>query len=91
MNSPMNSFVIFQIFKKSCNIQLQSGMCKTSLVSQRLIISPSLHSKRTPAGIYLLKINNRSHRTRYPSGGVIVNFERNSHLVLVFLLLTSNR
>ena len=59
-----------------------------------------------PVGIYLLKVNNRNTRTRceisnltiktperrhwHRSGVFIVNFEHISHLVLVFLLLTSN-
>ena len=54
-----------------------------------------------PVGIYLLKVNKRSSRTRYeicskltiktPDTGVfIVNFEHISDLVLVFLLLTLN-
>ena len=55
-----------------------------------------------PAGIYLLKVNNRNTRTRCEicskltiktrrrSGVFIVNFEHFSHLVLVFLLLTLN-
>ena len=59
-----------------------------------------------PAGIYLLKVNNRNTRTRCEicskltiktperrlasSGVFIVNFEHISHLVLVFLLLTLN-
>ena len=44
-----------------------------------------------PAGIYLLKINNRNTRTceiRRRSGIFIVNFEHISHPVLVLLLLT---
>ena len=51
-----------------------------------------------PAGIYLLKVNNRNTRTRCEircdakrrSGVFIVNFEHISHLVPVFLLLTLN-
>ena len=56
-----------------------------------------------PAGIYLLKVNNRNTRTTCEicskltikislliSGIFIVNFEHVSHLVLVFLLLTLN-
>ena len=59
-----------------------------------------------PAGIYLLKVNNRNTKTRseicskltikiperdwWRSGIFIVNFEHISHLVLVFLLLTLN-
>ena len=60
-----------------------------------------------PAGIDLLKVNNRNSKTRCEicskltikiaegrqwrrSGIFIVNFERISHLVLVFLLLTLN-
>ena len=59
-----------------------------------------------PAGIHLLKVNNRNARTRCEicskltirtperyhcrSGVFIVNFEQISHLVLVFLLLTLN-
>ena len=57
-----------------------------------------------PAGIYLLKVNNRNTRTRCEicskltiktperrrSGVFIVNFDHISHLVLVFLLLTLN-
>ena len=53
-----------------------------------------------PAGIYLLKVNNRSTRTRCEicsnrceicSGVFIVNFEQISYLVIVFLLLTLSR
>ena len=46
----------------------------------------------SPAGIYMLKVNNRNTRTRCEicSGIFIVNFEHISHLVLVFLLLTLN-
>ena len=56
-------------------------------------------SSPLPAGIYLLKVNNRNIRTRceicskltMKSPGVfIVNFEHISHLALVFLLLTLN-
>ena len=57
-----------------------------------------------PAGIYLLKIDNRSTRTRCEicskltiktpkrrgSGVFSVNFEHISHFVLVFLLLSLN-
>ena len=43
-------------------------------------------TKVTPAGIYLLKINNKCR-----SGVFIVNFEDILHLVLVFLLLTLSR
>ena len=50
-----------------------------------------------PAGIYLLKINNRNTRTKYKICSKltiktinIVNFEHISHVVLVFLLLTLN-
>ena len=51
------------------------------------------NSKYFPAGIYLLKVNNRNTRTRCEicrSGVFIVNFEHISHHVLVFLLLTLN-
>ena len=41
-----------------------------------------------PAGIYLLKVNNRN---TIIIGVFIVNFEHISHLVLVFLLLTLSR
>ena len=60
-----------------------------------------------PAGIYLLKVNNRNTRARYKicsklitktperrrrrPGVFIVNFEHISHLILVFLLLTLNK
>ena len=58
-----------------------------------------------PANIYLLKVNNRNTRKRYEiclkltikaperrrSGAFIVNFEHNSHLSLLFLLLTLNK
>ena len=50
-----------------------------------------------PAGIHLLKVNNRSTRTRCEicsklsrTGVFIANFEHISHLVLVFLFLTLN-
>ena len=53
-----------------------------------------------PAGIYLLKVDNRSNRKRYeiclkltiktPERVFIVNFEHISLLFLVFLLLTLN-
>ena len=57
-----------------------------------------------PAGIYLLKVNNKKTRARYEicskltiktrywrrSGVFIVNFDDISHLLLVFLLLTLN-
>ena len=49
--------------------------------------------KAFPAGIYLLKVNNRNTRTLHHwrrSGIFIVNFEHISHLVLVFLLSTLN-
>ena len=42
-------------------------------------------TRRYPAGIYLLKVNNKDTRR---SGVFIVNLERISHLVLEFLLLT---
>ena len=59
-----------------------------------------------PAGIYLLKVNNRNTRTRCEkcskvkikkptywrrSSFFIVNFEHISHLALVFLLLSLSR
>ena len=49
-----------------------------------------------PAGIYLLKDNNKNTRTRCVicsklTGVFIVNFEHISHLVLVSLLLTLNK
>ena len=54
-----------------------------------------------PAGIYLLKVNNRNTRTRCEIYSKLtrktperrlasLNFEHISHLVLVFLLLTLN-
>ena len=50
-----------------------------------------------PAGIHLLKVNNRSTRLRCEicsklscTGVFITNFEHISHLVLVFLFLTLN-
>ena len=58
-----------------------------------------------PAGIYLLKVNNKNTKTRCEicskltiktlrhwrhSGVFVVNFEHISHLALVFLLLTLN-
>ena len=69
--------------------------------------SKDVKKNDNPAGIYLLKINNRNTRKRYEicskltiktperrqwrrSGVFIVNFERISHLVLVFLSLTLN-
>ena len=42
-----------------------------------------------PAGIHLLKVNNRNTRGRH-SDVFIVNFEHISNLVLLFLLLTLN-
>ena len=42
----------------------------------------------TPAGIYLLKVNNRN--ARKDSGVFNGNFEHISHFFLVFLLLTLN-
>ena len=71
---------------------------------ERLIYARSIGyfaSEDYPAGIYLLKVNNRNSRTRCeicskltikwrrPSV-FIVNFEHISHLVLVFPLLTLN-
>ena len=55
------------------------------------------HRRLYPAGIYLLKFNNRNTKTRCEicskltiktQGAFIVNFEHLSHLNLVFLLLT---
>ena len=50
-----------------------------------------------PAGIYLLKVNNRNTRARYEICSKYVkyiqkyvNYEHISHLVLVLLLLTLN-
>ena len=45
-------------------------------------------SRTIPAGIYLLKVNNRNWRR---SGIFTVTFEHISHLVLVFLWLTLSR
>ena len=54
-----------------------------------LVLTLSMFSSLTnAAGIYLLKVNNKN--TRHHSGVIIVNFERISYLVLVFLLLTVN-
>ena len=51
-----------------------------------------------PAGIYMFKVNNRKTRTwceicskSRRSGVFIVNFERISHLALLFLFLTLSR
>ena len=59
--------------------------------------------KYSPTGIYMFKVNNRNTKTRFSmltikpperrqwcrSGVFIINFEHNSHLVLVFLLLNA--
>ena len=47
---------------------------------------------RDPAGIYLLKVNNRITRIKCEicSKLTLVNFEHISHFVLVFLLLPLN-
>ena len=71
------------------------------------IISKIVNLKKIhfPAGMYLLKVNNKNTRTRCeicskltikipeqtPSGIFIVNLEHISHHVLVFLLLTLGR
>ena len=72
-----------------------------------LVITKSARNKHViPAGIYLLKFNNRNtsksceiclkltikipEQRRRRSGIFIANFEHISHLVLVFLLLTLN-
>ena len=64
-----------------------------------------IYTSSNPAGINLLKVNNRSTRTRHEicskltiktperhqldhSGAFFVNCKHNSHLVVVFLLLT---
>ena len=48
--------------------------------------------RTTPAGNYMLKVNNRKTRTKSEiCSKLIVNFEHISHLVLVFLLLTLSR
>ena len=68
----------------------------------RLVVLLLRHSDNlSPAGIYLLKVNNRNTRARCeicskltiktPSGVFSVNFENISHLVLAFLLLTLNK
>ena len=63
------------------------GLSQTSKITRFEIIF-------SPNGIYLLKVNNRSTRTRCEicskSAVFIVNFEHISHLALVFLLLTLN-
>ena len=64
--------------------------------------SSSRSRDKHPAGIYLLKVNNKNTTTRREictkltikndtNGVFIVNFVHISHLVLVFLLLTLNR
>ena len=55
----------------------------------------AVYFRGSPAGIYLIEVNNRNTRTRCEirrrrSGVFIVNFEHILHLVLVFLLLTLN-
>ena len=72
--------------------------CKSERYQKR---SP-IHALYCPAGIYLLKVNNRNTSQWRRSGIFIVNFEWRrsgifivnfefiSHLVLVFLLLTLN-
>ena len=86
-----------------CNVKffvhlgLQKNLCPKNCLILHLPI---------PAGIYLLKVNNRNTRTRCEicskltiktpeqrwrcSGVFMVNFEHISQLVLVFLLLTLN-
>ena len=77
--------------------------CKKIFVTKNCLI---LHLP-IPAGIYMLKVNNRNNRTRCEicskltiktpeqrrrrSGVFMVNFEHISQLVLVFLLWTLNR
>ena len=77
------------------------------MIGEELVINLSIFfTCIKPAGIYLLKVNNRNTRTRCEicskltktperrqwrrSGIFIVNFEHISDLVLVFLLLTLN-
>ena len=78
--------------------RLDNGMCQVSVkVSCRLV--SWTYSRRIPAAIYLLKVNNENTRTRCEifskltiivNSIFIVNFESISRLVLVFLLLTLN-
>ena len=56
----------------------------------------TFYRKSIPANIYLFKVNDKNHRKRceiYKRRSVvfIVNCEHNSHLFLVFLLLTLNK
>ena len=74
---------------------------ETSQERRNVSFSGNLTNVLNPAGIYLLKVNNRNTRTRWKicskltikirSGIFIVNFEHISHLALVFLLLTQSR
>ena len=52
----------------------------------------TFYHPHNPAGIYLLKVNDRNNRTRCEifSKLTIMTYEHISHLDLVFLLLTFN-
>ena len=71
---------------------LVETLSKDNQSFQKIIVPETCHN--FPAGIYLLKINNRNTQgvkyVQSRSGIFIVNFEHISYLVLVFLLLTWN-
>ena len=87
--------------KQETNKKLVSA-CSIEKVIQLFIFG----YRNSPAGIYLLKVNNRNTRTKceicsnltintphhwHRSGVFFVNFEHISHLILVFLLLNLSR
>ena len=93
------------LYQVSVAIQILKCFSITDRLQISLIMSNKF-KRINPAGIYLLKVNNRNTRTRWKicsnltiktldanwhhSGAFIFNFEHISHLVLVFPFLTLN-
>ena len=96
-NSKLRLFQFFRFSTKLIHIYYQNLATK-SYWKDLPVCSCIMEGRFFPAGIYLLKVNNRNTKRRCEicskltirSGVFIVNFEHISRLVLVFLLLTLN-
>ena len=100
----LNEILQSEIMQKSRSVQTSLSLLQL-LMSNRVqfeCLQCCVPPDFVPAGIYLLKVNNRNTRTmckvrlKLTTDAIrlttvfIVNFEHISHLVLVFLLLTLN-
>ena len=97
-------YFLWNCLVRNWNLRLDApwGFQPLTIISEKLIHKTA----DNPAGVYLLKVNNKNTKTRCEicskltikalrhwrhSGVFVVNFEHISHLALVFLLLTLNK